>query len=234
MQSDLLLKNKSVLFVEDEKEIREQVSEILTMFFKEVFVAEDGLIAYEIYEDEFPDIIISDIIMPTMNGLQLTKKIRQNDYNTPIILLTACNGQKVLVDAANLSVDGYLIKPIESNMLINTLNNAMRRVKKEQDGIQLASDIFYDVNRQELYKDGSLVFLGIKEVELLKLLITNKSSTVTKEKISETLWPFDSICESAIKNLILRIRKKIGNDIIISVRGIGYRLNNNDTLQKEI
>lgn len=226
MQSTLLLKNKRVLFVEDEEEIKEQVSEVLEMLFKEVLIANDGIKGYEIYEDELPDIIISDIIMPKMDGIKLTKKIRQTDYETPIILLTACTGADMLVDAANLSVDGYVVKPIDLNILISTLSNAMRRVKKEEGLIQLNENIFYHSGTQELYKDGSLVSLGVKEVELLKLLITNKSETVVKEKISETLWPLESICESAIKNLILRIRKKLGDDMIISVRGIGYRLNN--------
>jgi len=226
MQSALLLKNKSVLFVEDDETIRITVCEILEMLFKEVFVAADGIRAYEIYEDEFPDIIISDIVMPKMDGIKLSKKIRLIDYDIPIILLTCCTAGDMLIDVANLSVDGYIIKPIDLNIFVSTLTNAMRRVKKEHGLIQLTKNVFYHSGTQEVYKDGSLVSLGIKEIELIKLLITNKSQTIIKEKISETLWPLESICESAIKNLILRIRKKLGDDIIISVRGIGYRLNN--------
>jgi len=225
MKSTLLLKEKSVLYVEDDDEIKEQISEILKMLFKKVLVAEDGMKAYEIYEDELPDIIISDVMMPKMDGLKLTKKIRQNNYDIPIILLTGYKDSVILVDAANLSVDGYILKPINMNIFIKTLNNAIRRIKKEQGLIQLAKDTFYHSGTQELYKSGSLVSLGIKEVGLIKLLITNKPQTVIKEKISETLWPLENICESSIKNLILRIRKKLGDNIIISVRGIGYRLN---------
>lgn len=220
----MLLKNKSVLFVEDDRIMQEQITEVLEMLFKKVYSAEDGKKAYELYIEESPDIIISDIKMPKMDGLLLIEKIRQNDYETPIILLTSFSEENILMDAANLSIDGYIIKPVELDKLINTINKAMKRTQKSRGLIALKKGLFYNSDTQELYKNGSLISLGLKELELLKLLIFNHSRTVTKEEISEQLWPLESISESTIKNLILRIRKKIDSDIIISVRGIGYRL----------
>lgn len=225
----LLLKNKSVLLAEDDKTIREQTVEILGMLFKKVLWAEDGQKAFELYEDESPDIIITDIKMPNMDGLQLIEKIRRNDYKTPIILLTSFTEQKMLINAANLSVDGYIIKPIELNILITTISKAMKRIEKNLGIFTVSEDIYYNHATQEFYQNGSIVSLGIKELELIKLLITNRSRTVTKEEISETLWPLESISESSIKNLVLRIRKKLDSDIIVSVRGIGYRLNTRNT-----
>lgn len=224
----LLLKNKTVLFAEDDKTIREQTVEILGMIFKKVFWAEEGQKAFELYEDESPDIIISDIKMPNMDGLQLVEKIRAVDYKVPIVLLTSFTEQKMLLDAANLSVDGYVIKPIELNTLITTVSKAMKRVEKNVGIFTLNKDLYYNNATQELYQHGSIVSLGVKELELIKLLITNRARTVTKEEISETLWPLESIADSSIKNLVLRIRKKLDTDIIVSVRGIGYRLNTRD------
>ncbi|WP_373070662.1 response regulator transcription factor [Sulfurimonas sp.] len=221
----LLLKNKTVLFAEDDKIIREQTIEILGMIFDKVFWAEDGQKAFELYEDESPDIIISDIKMPNVDGLQLVDKIRSVDYKIPIVLLTSFTEQKMLLDAANLSVDGYVIKPIELNTLISTISKAMKRVEKNVGIITLQKDLFFNSGTQELYQNGFIVSLGVKELELIKLLIDNRSRTVTKDEISEALWPLDSTSESSIKNLVLRIRKKLNTDIIVSVRGIGYRLN---------
>ena len=221
----LLLKSKTVLFAEDDKIIKSEITEVLEMIFKKVYSVEDGKKAYEIYQEEKPDIIISDIKMPKLDGLTLIEKIRQTDYETPIILLTSFMEQELVLSAANLSIDGYIIKPIEFNKLILTINKAMKRVQKDQGLISLCENIFYNPATQEIFSNGSLVSLGIKELELIKLLIANSSKTVTKEEISQNLWPLEAICESAIKNLVLRIRKKLNNDIIISVRGIGYRLN---------
>jgi two-component system, OmpR family, response regulator VanR len=225
MNGDLLvLKNKTVLFAEDDKIMKEQITEVLEMLFKKVFLADDGEKAYELYLRSTPDIIISDIKMPNMNGLQFIEKIRQSDYETPVVLLTSFTEQDMLVHAVNLSIDGYIIKPLELKTLISTINKAMKRMQKNQGLISLTNNIFYNSGTQELYHNSVVVQLGSKELELIKLLITHRARTVSKEEISAELWPFESSCDSAIKSLILRIRKKIGSDIIISVRGVGYRL----------
>jgi DNA-binding response OmpR family regulator len=88
----------------------------------------------------------------------------------------------------------------------------------------LSKNLYYNSATKELYQNGKVVVLGIKEQELLLLLLNNRYKTITKEEIAKALWPLDLICESAIKNIILRLRKKLGVDMIISVRGIGYRL----------
>ncbi|MFA7090695.1 MAG: response regulator [Arcobacteraceae bacterium] len=220
----LLLKSKTVLYAEDDQIMQTQITEVLEMLFKEVFSAENGQKAYELYEEKSPDIILTDIKMPLIDGLQFIEKVRKNDYNTPIILLTNFNEKEYLSHAVNLSIDGYILKPVEFNALVQTLTKAMQRVQKNLGIISLAPDVFFNSGTQEVYQKGKIVSLGIKELELLKLLIHNHARTITKEEISQNLWPFDTICESAIKNLILRIRKKIKHNIITSVRGIGYRL----------
>jgi two-component system, OmpR family, response regulator VanR len=221
----LLLKNKRALFAEDDIITRVQMAEILEMLFGKVYIASNGEEAFQLYEDESPDIIITDIKMPKFDGMSLIRRIRQTNYDIPIILLTSFAEQDLLLNAANLSIDGYLVKPIELEKLTFTVCKAIQRAHKDEDSLILLGDnLFYNTATKELYHNGSVVVLGVKEQELLLLLINNRHKTVSKEKIGKTLWPFDPICDSAIKNIILRLRKKLGIDIIISVRGIGYRL----------
>lgn len=220
----LLLKGKSVLLTEDDTIARTQISEILEMLFAKVYTAENGHEAYRMYEDESPDIIITDSKIPKKDGLSLIKRVRQNDYNIPILLMTNFAEPELLFDAVNLSVDGCLIKPIELEKLTFSLCRAIQRTQKNEGLIVLGSNLFYNSATKELYHNGAVVTLGVKEQELLLLLIKNRHATVSKNEIAEALWPLDPICESAIKNIILRLRKKLGLDIIISVRGIGYRL----------
>lgn len=222
----LLLKSKTVLYAEDDRTTREQTATILKMIFKDVFIAEDGKIAYEIYEDESPDLLISDIKMPNLDGLMLIKKIREQNYEMPIILITSFFEQGMLTHAANLSIDGYLLKPIELDEFIRTITKSIQRFHQQEGIITLGKNIYYNAGTQELYKEGSIISLGAREFEFLQLLIKNRFKTVTKEEISKTLWPLESVCNSSIKNLVLRIRKKLDAEIIVSVRGIGYRLQN--------
>ncbi len=221
----LLLKDKRVLFCEDDAITRTQIIEVLQMLFSKVYSAQNGEEAYQLYQDESPDIILTDIKMPKKDGLALIKQIRQDDYNTPIILMTSFAEQNLLVSAANLSIDGYLVKPVNLEELASALSKAMQRTHKEIGLIPLGNELIYNAATKELYHNGIVVELGGKEQELLVLLINNRHKTVTKEEIEKKLWPLDPICESGIKNIILRLRKKLSINIIVSVRGIGYRLN---------
>ncbi|MBU0633303.1 response regulator transcription factor [bacterium] len=225
----LLLKDKSVLLAEDDTITRTEMAGILEMLFKSVYSAHDGEKAYQLYEDKAPDIILTDIKMPKMDGLNLIRKIRQNNYDIPIILLTSFADKEFLLDASNLSIDGYLVKPIELEKLTYTLCKALQRIHNDVEIVPLGKQLFYNSATKELYLDGSIVVLGAKEHQLLLLLIENRHRTVTKEEIEKELWPFDAVSNSAIKKLILRIRQKIKLDIIVSVRGIGYRLDTRKT-----
>lgn len=220
----LFLREKTILFAEDDVIARTELTSVLEMLFKEVFIASDGLEAFRIYEDEAPDIVLTDIKMPKKDGLSLIRSIRSHDYKTPIVLMTSFAEQEILLDVANLSIDGYLVKPVELEKLTFALCKAVQRVHRGESLVFLGKKIFYNSAKKELYNDGEIIVLGVKEQELLVLLLKNSHRTITKEEIVQELWPLDAICDSAIKNIILRLRKKLGLDIIVSVRGIGYRL----------
>ncbi|MDD2830040.1 MAG: response regulator transcription factor [Sulfuricurvum sp.] len=231
MQSDLqMLREKSVLYAEDDTITRIQMTEILEMLFAKVYVASDGEEAYYLYEDTSPDILITDIKMPKKDGLSLIRRIRQHNYKLPIILMTSFAEQELLLSAANLSIDGYLVKPVELEKLTSTITKAIQRTYKDEGLIVLSNHLYYNFATKELYQNGKVVVLGIKEQELLLLLLKDRYKTITKDEIGKALWPFDPMCDSAIKNIILRLRKKLGADIIVSVRGIGYRLYNSEVL----
>lgn len=220
----LLFKNKCVLYAEDDNIIRANMTGILIMLFGRVLAAADGEEAYRLYKKESPDIVITDINMPKKDGIELIKKIRRDDNAIPIILLSEASEQQLLMYANGLSIDGYLVKPIEPEKLSHLICKAIQRTHKHLDLISINKELFYNLATKELYRNNKIIVLGVKEHELLQLLITNRYKTVTKEEIGEILWPLNVACDSAIKNIILRVRKKLGIDIIISVRGIGYRL----------
>lgn len=220
----LLFKDKSVLFAEEDNIIRANMSGILVMLFGKVFSASDGEEAYELYKSESPDIIMTDIKIAKKNGIDLIKDIRKEDNNTPIILFAATQEQALLAHANELSIDGYLTKPIDVERLTHAICKAIQRTPKYVGMTGLAEDLLYNSDTKELCRNGKVVVLGVKEQELLQLLINNRHRTVTKKEIAKVLWPLESEYNSAVKNIVLRLRKKLDSDIIVSVRGIGYRL----------
>lgn len=224
----LLFKDKSILFAEDDNITRIEMSAILEMLFKKVYSVKDGEEAFRIYEEESPDIILTDIVMPKIDGLALIKKIRQVNYDIPIILLTSFAEKEFLLDASNLSIDGYLVKPTELEKLTQTLCKAIQRIQKHIEIVSLGKELFYNSATNELYLKGNIVALGGKEHKLLLLLIENRHRTIRKEEIEKELWPIDTVSNSAIKKLVLRIRQKMEKNLIVSVRGIGYRLDTRD------
>ncbi len=220
----LILQDKSILFAEDDIISRMKTEEILTLLFKEVYSVQNGEEAYKLYKDKTPDIILTDINMPTKDGLEFIEGIRKDDYTTPIVVVTSFSEKGTLIRATNLAIDGYLLKPINLNDLTFTLRRAIQRTHKDKGILSLSKNLFFNFDTKELYLNNDIVTLGTKEQELLLLLLNNRERTVTKEEIENALWPIDTVSASAIKKLILRIRKKIKIDIISSQRGIGYRL----------
>ena len=126
----------TILYVEDEKEVREGYGRTLKRISEKLFMAEDGAIGLELYKKHLPDIIISDIRMPNMDGLDMVKAIKKINHKAKIIFTTAHNESNYLLDAINLHVDGYIIKPIQKNSLISLIQKMAKSIILEKENIQ--------------------------------------------------------------------------------------------------
>lgn len=213
------------MFVEDDFTTRLQMTHTLKMLFHKVYCAKDGEEAYNLYEDEQPDIILTDVRMPKKDGIKLTRQIRQIDYQIPIIMLTSFDDKNVLLNAANLAIDGYLIKPIEFMLLVEKLLQAIKRTHVTPNLITFNQNLIFNRDTKEFYYHNVIQTLGHKELELIEFLLENHHRTISKELIEAKLWNYEVQCNSAVKNLVLRVRKKLGNDVISVIRGVGYRIN---------
>lgn len=219
-----LFKKYTILFAEDDDTIRQATTHILQIFFKEVYVAKNGKEALECYEDEKPDIILSDIKMPLMDGISLAQKIRKSDFMIPIVLLSSYSDQQMLFEAANAHIDGYILKPIVLESMLETLEKVIPKIAPKKELITFANGMIYNTLSKELYKDGIIVPLGAKEQKILQIFIANKEAIVEKEEIILAIWGLEEVTDSALKGLLNRLRAKIGNDTIVSVKGSGWRL----------
>ncbi|ADG92818.1 response regulator receiver protein [Arcobacter nitrofigilis DSM 7299] len=226
MDNELLkekLKDISILCVEDEDGIREFIVSTLKYYFKEVYEASNGLEALEMYEEFRPKIILSDIEMPKMNGLEFVKRIRQNDLSTSIIMLTAYSNEEYLMSLINLNIDHFILKPLNSKKLNEALSKYIERNFSEQ--ISLSENLKLDLSKRELiFEDCTIIPLRRRENDFLNLLYKNKNAITTYEQIEMELWQDKIMTSHAIKSFIKELRNKMPINIIKNVSQAGYIL----------
>lgn len=218
-----------ILFVEDEQLIRENYVTYLKMFFSEVYEAENGEKAYDIYKQKKPDIMIVDINIPKLSGLELLRKIRENDYNTKAIVLTAHTDKTFLLEATSLKLTRYLVKPVSRKDLKEALKDTIDELLKYNilpiQKINLTDDYSWDFQLNELKHHNKNVELTNKEKIFLKLLFSHKNRVFTYDEIFEYIWQYeDSISIDGLKNMVKRLRKKLPENTILNVFNEGYKV----------
>jgi len=219
----------SVLFVEDEKNIRQNYVLYLKMFFNNVYEAGDGEEGFRLYKEKRPDIMIVDINMPKLNGLELMKKVRQNDHNTKAIMLTAHTDEDFLLEAASLKLVKYLKKPIARKELHETLMLSIKELQEYEVKpfctLKLHDGFTWIFESKKLMNFNDEVLLTPKERVFLDLLCSNVNQIMTYERISEYVWGYDKVGSiDSIKSMIKKLRKKLPQNIIKNVFATGYKL----------
>ena len=220
-----IIKTKTILLADDDDGIRETVGSILKMISSRVLLAKNGKEAYFLYEKYKPDIIISDINMPIMNGLEFIKKVREVDNKIPVVMLTAHTDTTYLLDAVKLMLTDYIIKPIELEKLIEVLELCCKYLSEdEKTEIFLKNGLTYNFETKELIHNDEHIILGAKEINLLHLLISNPNKTFSRAEIASSVWHNSYVSEGALKTIISKIINKIGKENIKTIKGMGYKV----------
>lgn len=217
------MKTLKLLFVEDDEIARENACEYLEEYFETIYEAKDGLEALSIYKQYKPDIIITDIQMPKISGLELVETIRKTDLETQIIITSAYSTKEYLLKAVELGLVKYLIKPINEKDLLGALKSCSQSLKKNAS-INLKDEYIYDkYNKTLMYKD-EVIKLRAKELLLLELLIKNHARYLTYSEIEHYVWSDDVMSKDAIKTLIKNLKNKLPKDSILNLSGTGYKI----------
>ena len=219
-----ILSDKKVLYAEDEKSIRDNIAEILELFFDKVVSVKDGIEATYEMELESYDVLIFDICMPHMDGLEVIQKVRKKDKKIPIIILSAHTEEHYLWRAVELKITKYLKKPYDKDTFINALNEAALELVDGNIAIKLHEECIYNPCTKVVCEGNKDIKLSKMESRLLEYFIKRANQTISFEDIFEYLWDYESPTKEAIKSLVKEIRKKIGSECIQSVYGIGYKL----------
>lgn len=219
-----ILKELNLLFLEDNEVFAENTISFLKHYFKEVYHASDIKSSLAIFSDNQIDVIISDIKVKDGNGLDFIQKIRAKDQNIPIVVLSAHKDENFLFKAIPLHILSYELKPLNYDKFLNLLRKIEDKFLSKQ-AIEINKNISYDYAQRSLIVDDEFVRLTKKEMRLVELMIKNMENVVSKEAISTFVWQEEQMSDSALKNLIFRLRKKANADFIITVQDVGYKLN---------
>lgn len=224
MNPDMMkqLSHVSVLYVEDEPSLRRNVGGMLGLLFETVHLAKDGQEALEMMEAYHPDLLITDVQMPVLGGIGLVKKLREQGDQTPVIILSAHAEVDDMLEAIELSLVRYLIKPITETKLVGALEKFLtQRTKKEH--FPLAEGWGVDFLAHVVHSPDGPVPLTKKESKFLKLLLSKKSM-VGYDEIEEVVWEGEFMSQNALRLLAKNLRKKLPDGALKNTQGLGYLL----------
>ena len=220
-----MLKNFTILYVEDEEMVRKNAVEFLNRVCSKVLEAKDGKEAIKIWSEEKPDIIITDINMPRLNGLDMAAYIRTQDKDVQIIVATAHSDTEYLLRAVELQLVKYIIKPITKDKLVNAINMSIELIEdKSKFNLQLSDSCSYNAYEKTVLKDGVEIKLTKNETLFLDLLAHHHSRVVNYEEIEDAIWAYEGMSQDAIRSLVRGLRKKIPEGSVENISGIGYKI----------
>jgi two-component system alkaline phosphatase synthesis response regulator PhoP len=225
------LKSKKVLIVDDEPDIIEIISFNLSKEGYEISTAKNGIEALEKANSFKPDLIILDIMMPKMNGVEVCQILRSKpDYNnTLIIFLTALSDEVSQIKGLETGADDYISKPISPKVLVSRVNAIFRRLQKEEGKVLKLGNMMIDPEKFMVVLNGKDVVLAKKEFELLFLLASKPGRVFLRNEILSQVWGSEVIVgDRTIDVHIRKIRQKLGIDCITTVKGVGYKFEMQD------
>jgi len=219
------LSKYSLLYVENELHIRKMILDYLQEHFSIIYQANNGEEALSIYYDKRPDIIITDIEIPRMNGLEFAMNIRKNDDITPILITTEYTKQEYLLEAIELNITKYLIKPIQKEKLLEAIQLTFKKIDSNNPiVIQLTAQHKYDTYNKRLTCNDTIVQLTKSQHKLLDILIENRNRAVSYKEIENYIWIEKGMSEAALRSLVYDIRNIISKETIQNISKIGYQI----------
>ena len=216
-----------ILIVDDDEDIRELLMYNLKREGHEVSCAENGLEALDMIQSNIPDLIILDVMMPKMDGIEFCDLVKADPSKQNIIIcfLTARNEDYSQIAGLESGGDDYVSKPIKPKVLISRINALLRRNKLNEVKIDPQAFVI-DRERYLVLKDGKEIKLPRKEFELLYFLASRPNSVFKRRVILDTVWGSEVIVgDRTIDVHIRKLREKIGDDYISTIKGVGYKFN---------
>jgi two-component system response regulator VicR len=214
---------ETVLIVEDDESIAEFLTVTLSGEGYRVVIARDGREAVERFELDKPDAVLLDMMLPRLSGLEVLRTLRRSS-ETPILIVSVKDSESDKVSTLELGADDYITKPFSPRELVARLRTNLRKRGSGEVRVRLG-DVEIDWQRADVYKSGVRIILTAREFEVLRVLYDHRERVLGRESLLEKVWGFDFEGEDrVVDTTIKRLRKKVGSELVETVRGLGYRL----------
>ncbi len=218
----------NVLVVEDDKNLKKLMVTYLKKNNYTTFEASNGVQALDIIDKQYIDLVISDIMMPEMDGYELLNELRTSNYEIPIMLITAKSDIRDKKQGFILGADDYMVKPIDMEEMVLRVSVLLKRVKSANKRKIILGDLIIDYDQLSVTKHGKVYNLAQKEFYLLYKLISSPNTIFSRQELIEEIWGLESESEYRTVDVhIKRLREKL-SDIkefeIVTVRGAGYKI----------
>lgn len=213
----------TILVVEDEEELLERLVKYVSIFCDNIHQAKDGKEALEVYSKIKPDIIITDINMPNLTGIEFIEKVRELDKKTEIIVLSAHTNIEDFLRAIPLDLVSYIVKPIKMDELKNTILKAISKLSNKNYTALNNGYLWNKDNKSLLYKD-EVITLTSYEVAFVDCLVSKVNQRVSYEEIHNHIYDYNDYSQDAIFTLVKRLRKKTQKDFVKSCFKFGYTI----------
>ncbi len=218
-----------MLVVDDDANVAETVRRVLATSGWNVTVRDDGVEALAVASAEEFDAIVLDIILPGLNGFEVVRELRRREVWTPVVMLSAKDGEYDQAEALDYGADDYLVKPFSVVVLKARLRAVVRRGGRERPAVLTAGTLSLDPAEREVTRSGQVISLTPREYSVLEHLMRHKGEVISKQSILQSVWDEnyagdDNIVEVYIGYLRRRIDQPFGLLSIETVRGAGYRL----------
>ena len=216
-----------ILVVEDEVKARESMINILSERFSKVIGAQNGDEGLKKFKKFKPDLVITDIAMPIMDGLDMAREIKEISDDVPIVVLSAYSEKERLLRSIDIGIDKYLIKPVDIEELFKVLDYLIGEKIEANMLVKISEEYQFNKTKRTLIYSGGEIVLTKKELAFISLLLKQPGALVLHEDIKKNVWIGEHVSDTAVRTFIKTVRDKVGEDFIKNVPSLGYKININ-------
>ncbi|EBI2310554.1 response regulator transcription factor [Campylobacter jejuni] len=216
-----------ILVVEDEIKTRESLINVLSERFSKVIGAQNGDEGLKKFKKFKPDLVITDIAMPIMDGLDMAREIKEISDDVPIVVLSAYSEKERLLRSIDIGIDKYLIKPVDIEELFKVLDCLVGEKIEANMLVKISEEYQFNKTKRTLIHNGKEIVLTKKELAFISLLLKQPGALVLHEDIKKNVWIGEHVSDTAVRTFIKRVRDKVGEDFIKNVPSLGYKININ-------